>query len=191
MKKLLLLWAPLLIISACATTQSYHREEIVYADGKIQKFAYVDDTQGKKNPGSGAFLEAVDIIRKYDNGALPELKDLPVPPEMDRKKKVRRYTGLIQNYTRYDVAIPSANSGSALTVPAQGWIEYTAWTPKVDLDGYVDGKLVYHQRVTARPHKLKYMGKYYDFLAEIKPPEPQEKPAPKSKPKGKKKQAVG
>lgn len=167
----------LFICAGCTVQDVSHKEEIVYEQGKLQKFTYLDETPrkaGQGAPGSAAFMDAIDILKRSDGGALPELNDLPVPPR--KKKPVHQFTGLIQNYTNYDISIPSQNSDATLIIPAHGWMEYIIWTTRGNLFGYVDGKVIFHQKIIVDPQKYKYMGKAYDFLAEIKPcPEELEK----------------
>jgi len=85
----------------------------------------------------------------------------PLPP----------FTGVIRNYTPYDVAIPSANSSATIIVPARGWVEYTVWSPRFDLIGYVKGDPFDCQKVQAIPRSVTFQCKNYDFLAEIRKPE--------------------
>lgn len=173
----------------CAVNK--HVEEFVYEGGKIQKYKYYDDTSGKYRTGpegGSVFLDIVDIIKRGDEYALPELRDLPLTEHNLRKRKrTRSYTGVIQNYTKYDISIPASNSAATILVPAQGWMEYTTWSPTVHLDGYVEGQKIYHQKIVVQPKKYKHMGKEYDFVAaigkEVVPPK--KKPVRKKKPKPK------
>lgn len=171
----------LFVFAGCTVQDVTHKEEIVYEQGKLQKFTYLDETTGKSGQGaagSSAFMDAIDVLKRSDGSALPELKDLPIPPRT--KKPLREFTGLIQNYTNYNISIPSQNSDATLIIPAHGWLEYIIWANRANIYGYVDGKIIFHQKVTVDPRKYKYMGKAYDFLAEIKPPpevvEKQKKP---------------
>jgi hypothetical protein len=175
----------------------HKRQEIVYEDGKVQKFSYYGDTYGaNKGTASNDFIEAVDMLKKADPSALPNLSDLPgVAPEKVQPEKIQKYTGLIENFTDYDISIPSGNSGAVLIVPAHRWIEYVTWSPNVHLFGFLDGKQVYYQSLRAQPKKFKYMGNCYDFVAAIQPPpEPVQeiKPycPPNQKPKRKKRKNV-
>jgi hypothetical protein len=77
------------------------------------------------------------------------------------------YTGIIKNKTRYEVSIPSENSGGTLVIPPQGWIEYTIWTHQVDVTAYHNGKPFYCLKLDARPQEYPFMCKKYDFMAEI------------------------
>lgn len=188
-KRILALSIAILLCLGCAQTSHY--EEILYEDGKLKKYAYVDDTKGGKGDSS-VFLDAVEIIKRQDSTAFPDPQDLPLPQyNLKKWARTRSYTGLIKNYSRHEVSIPSANSSAAVVVPARDWreysaIEYTVWSPAVNLQGFVDGQVVYQQKLVAQPKKFQYMGKYYDFVAEIKPPQPE----PKAKPKYKKKRKV-
>lgn len=94
------------------------------------------------------------------------------------------YIGIIKNKTRYDVSIPSENSGGTLVVPAQGWIEYIVWSSKFPLDAYFNGKPIWCDHISVTPGKYQYMCKKYDFMAEIVKPEPVVKPKPLKKRSG-------
>lgn len=191
-QKLLFLLTVISCFWGCA--QDRHRQEIVYENGKLQKYFYQDDLRGRKDNGlqdASVFLDILDIIKSSDAKALPELGDLPLTRDnLKKRKRTRCYTGIIQNYTNYDVTIPSANSSASLLVPARGWLEYTAWSPSVHLSGYVDGQQVYHQKIVVQPKKYKHMGKDYDFLAEIKPSEPVKEPPPTPRPSSKKRKVL-
>lgn len=167
-------------LPGCASVMppDHKRQEIVYEDGKLQKFSFLGDSYGpRQETGASDFMEAVDFLQKFDPKALPELEDLPsVKPR--RNLRVRKYTGLIQNFTHYDISIPSANSGVAIIVPAHGWREFISWTSQVRLSGFVNGKQVYYQSIRVQPKHFKYMGNTYDFVAEIQPPP---EPAPEEK----------
>lgn len=163
----------------CATAPLDQRvQEIVYEQGKIQKFTYKDNTYGQKGD-SAAFVGAIDTLRQLDPLALPELEDLPMPGLP--KKDIRAYTGIIKNTTRYDLSVPSANSGATLAVPAKGFIEYTAWTRHFNLTVYRDGKPFYCLKINAHPGEYAYMCEKYDFIAEIVRPEPVKKRKPTRK----------
>jgi hypothetical protein len=177
----ILLICLLTFLQGCVSIGSpdHQRQEIVYEDGKVQKFSYLGDTYGApQGTVANDFLEAIGMLKKVDSNVLPNLADLPgVRPA--QTIKIKRYTGLVQNSTKYDVSIPSGNSDAAIIVPAHGWREYVTWTPNVHLFGFVDGKQVYYQSIRAQPQKFRYMGNTYDFVAEIQaPPEP----APEIKP---------
>jgi hypothetical protein len=187
-----LLMGLLTIVWGCALPPLDHtRQEILYEDGKVQKFSYAGDIFGpNQGPGeSGQFREAIDVLREVDPSVLPNLADLPAT--RSKRTKIKPYTGLIQNFTGYDISIPSGNSGATLVVPARGWLEYVNWEPNVRLKGFVNGKQVYNQDLRVQPGKFKYMGNSYDFVAEIQPPPelaPEVKPycPPRAKPKPKK-----
>ncbi|MDP3182223.1 MAG: hypothetical protein Q8M54_05325 [Desulfobaccales bacterium] len=176
----------------CATDR--HREEIVYENGKLQKYLYLDDLRGRKNKGpedTSVFLDVIDIIKRSDANALPELRDLPLTKSnLKERKRTRSYTGIIQNYSNYEVTVPSVNSSAVLIVPAQGWLEYVVWSPSIHLAGYVEGKQIYQQKIVVQPKKFKYMGKEYDFVAEIKPLAPVKDPVPKTIPSRKKRRVL-
>jgi hypothetical protein len=174
----------------------HQRQEIVYEDGKVQKFAYLGDTYGS-NRGTVAndFLEVVSTMNRVDPSVLPNLEDLPAIKSTKAKNKIKKYTGLVQNLTKFDISIPSGNSDATIIVPAHGWREYVTWTPNVQLFGFVDGKQIYYQSLRAQPEKFQYMGNKYDFVAEIQaPPEPapEVKPycPPKRKPKKRPKKRI-
>jgi hypothetical protein len=97
------------------------------------------------------------------------------------------YTGIIKNTTRYEVSIPSENSGGTLVIPPHGWIEYTIWTHTVDVTAYHDGKPFYCLKLSARPQGYPFMCKKYDFMAEIVKGEAVGYPAGKYKPMKKRK----
>ena len=192
LKKIILILVIKFFLIGCAVDR--HRQEIVYENGKLQKYLYLDDIQGRKDSGpenASVFLDVLDIIKRSDAQALPELRDLPFASDnLKKRKRTRLYTGLIQNYANYDITVPSENSGASLRVPAQGWLEYIAWSPTIHLAGYVEGKQVYYQKIVVQPKKYKYMGKEYDFVAEIKPPEPIKEPPPKTAPPSKKRRVL-
>lgn len=114
-----------------------------------------------------------------DGDDLPSLVDVAqpplaatLPPTPQPLLPTQRYLGLIQNLSKYDVSIPSANSDATLIVPAHGWLEYVAWEPEVRLAGFVEGKQVYFQRLRVRPRAYQYLGNSYDFVATIQPVPP-------------------
>jgi hypothetical protein len=121
--------------------------------------------------------------------ALPEMRDLPLPSAMKKNQPSRLYTGIIKNKTKYDVSVPSGNSGATLTIPAKGWIEYSAWTRRFELTAYHDGKPFYCMKIVADPRSQPFMCKKYDFMMEIVKPEP--KPEKKMKKAIKKKKKDG
>jgi hypothetical protein len=116
-----------------------------------------------------------------DQAALPDMRDLPVPAKLTRQGQVRQYTGIIKNKTRYDVSVPSGNSGATLVIPARGFIEYISWKKNFDLTVYQDGKPFYCLKINAHPKEYAYMCQKYDFLAEIVKPEPRTGPSKRKK----------
>ena len=121
--------------------------------------------------------------------ALPEMRDMPLPSAMKKNQPSRLYTGIIKNKTNYDVSVPSGNSGATLTIPAKGWIEYSAWTRRFELTAYHNGKPFYCMKIVADPRSQPFMCKKYDFMMEIVKPEP--KPEKKMKKAIKKKKKDG
>ena len=97
------------------------------------------------------------------------------------------YTGIIKNKTRYEVSIPSDNSGATLVIPPQGWIEYTIWTHRYDVAAYHDGDPFYCLKLIANPQAYTFKCKKYDFMAEIVKREPVGQPAGEYKPMKKRK----
>jgi hypothetical protein len=163
------------LLSGCS--QFYSKEEIVYDQGKLQKFAYVNESQGnKKSVASDTnFLSAIDVIKRTDPGALPQLADLPTAPPSMINPRSRKYTGIIKNNTKYEVSVPSLNSQGTLTIPPYGWIEYISWKKNFDLTVYSAGQPFYCLTISADPKNFQYACKCYDFIAEIVKPEPIEK----------------
>ncbi len=88
------------------------------------------------------------------------------------------YVGVIKNYTKKDVEVPSLNSMGTITVPAGGWVEYRVWSEKFQFLGYVDGQPYHCATVQVDPEKYQLFCKSYDFLVEIRQAEP---PAPSKK----------
>jgi hypothetical protein len=113
-----------------------------------------------------------------DTSALPDLRDLPFPAGLKKQQKIRKYTGIIKNKTKYEVSVPSGNSDATLSIPAHSWIEYTVWTRKFDITVYHGGKPFFCLKIKARPRNYQFMCSRYDFMAEIVKPEP----TPKYKP---------
>jgi hypothetical protein len=103
-----------------------------------------------------------------DGSALPDIRDLPTPPIQPAKK----YTGIIKNNTRYEVSIPSRNSSATITIPAYGWVEYTAWNSYFNVTVYHDGRPFYCLNIHAHLQNYPFMCKKYDFIAEIVKEEP-------------------
>ena len=163
------------LLFGCA--QFHSTEEIVYEDGKLQKFSYYNESQ---KSDSTAFMDALDVLRRADPAAMPQLADLP-RFQRDQKMCAATYTGVIKNSTRYDVSVPSLNSGATLQIPAHGWIEYRAYARSFDLTVYSDGKPFYCLKICADPRNYQYACKKYDFIAEIVKPEPVEQYKPLKK----------
>jgi hypothetical protein len=86
-----------------------------------------------------------------------------------RGKDIRPYVGLIRNFSALDISIPSHDSSAILILPAGGQMEYTVWKPNANIFGYVDGKQIYYKNMRIEPKKYTYLGKSYDFLAEVCP----------------------
>jgi hypothetical protein len=103
-----------------------------------------------------------------DGSALPDIHDLPTPPIQPAKK----YTGIIKNNTRFDVSILARNSSATITIPAYGWVEYTAWNSYFNVTVYHDGKPFYCLNIHAHLQNYPFMCKKYDFIAEIVKEEP-------------------
>jgi hypothetical protein len=120
--------------------------------------------------------------------ALPAMRDLPVPSTL-KKERAYQYTGIIKNKTNYEVSIPAGNSGSILTIPPKGWIEYPVWGRRYDVTAYHDGKPFYCLKIYVQPKNYAFMCKKYDFMVEIVKPEPKAKRVPKKKKAIKKKTA--
>ncbi len=162
----------LLFMAGCLHQPLYNhsRQEFIYEQGKLQKFTYVGDLYD--GPGTRVdrtpVMEALTVLKQCDPAALPQLADLPVL-EAATAGEAKKYTGLIQNLSGYDVTIPSANSQGTLVVPAYSWLEYTAWQPEIRLYGFVDGRQVYFQRLRVKPRQFQYLGNRYDFVATIRP----------------------
>ncbi|MGB8992521.1 MAG: hypothetical protein WCD80_10745 [Desulfobaccales bacterium] len=163
------------LLFGCA--QFHSSEEIVYENGKLQKFSYSNDSQKSDSAG---FMDALDVLRRADPAALPQLADLP-RFQRDQKTRAATYTGVIKNSTRYDVSVPSLNSDATLQIPAHGWIEYRAYTKNFELTVYSDGKPFYCLKILADPRNYQYACKKYDFIAEIVKPEPVQRYKPLKK----------
>jgi hypothetical protein len=126
-------------------------------------------------PNAPKAVGASDLIFDpvaVDTSALPDLRDLPFPASLKKQVKVRKYTGIIKNTTKYEVSVPSANSDATLSIPAHSWIEYTAWNRKFDVTVYRGGKPFYCLKINAQPKNYQFMCSKYDFMAEIVKPEP-------------------
>jgi hypothetical protein len=109
---------------------------------------------------------------EVEKAALPDIKDLPKSPIIDRAGPARKYTGIIKNKTRYEVSVPSGNSGATLIIPAKGWIEYTAYARHFDLTAYHNGKPFYCMNINTSVGDYPFMCDRYDFMVEIVKPEP-------------------
>ncbi len=181
-----------LVLAGCAIDR--HVEEILFSEGKLQKYAYYDETYGKKYPADAdraLFLDALDTLKSGEGGALPDLNDLPFKKKT-YKVPGRAYTGLIQNHTDYDISFPAANSGATIIVPARSVTEYITWKSKFQLIGYSRGKPSYAKNIHVEPRKYAFREKKYDFMVEIKPDRPvlKKRPARKHRPKPKVKPAT-
>ena len=116
-----------------------------------------------------------------EQSAMPPLHDLPKPETLTKRDPPRKYTGIIKNKTRYEVSVPSSNSGGTLIIPARGWIEYVSYKSRFDVTAYHDGKPFYCMNIYADPRTHDFMCDKYDFVAEIVKPEPKAKAVPKKK----------
>ncbi len=96
-----------IVLAGCMSAPPSHtRQEILYEQGKLQKFAYSGDVYeqpGSAGAGRAPVLEALTVLKQCDPEALPQLADLPVL-EPTAPPKSKKYTGLIQNLTNYDIA---------------------------------------------------------------------------------------
>lgn len=131
-----------------------------------------------------------------DPGALPNVRDLPVPTNVMQHERPRRYTGIIKNRSNCDVSLYSRNSNATLIIPAHGWIEYDAWVRHFNLTAYCDGKPYYCMNINANPAAYPFMCKNYDFMVEIVKPEggqgyPGRYPGKKLKRRVRKERALG
>jgi hypothetical protein len=111
---------------------------------------------------------AFDTTAQVNPASIAALQAAPPP-----------FTGIIKNKTRYDVSVPSMNSGATLVIPAYSWIEYTAWNQKFDVTVYRHGKPFYCLKIAAHPKNYQFMCSKYDFIAEIIKAEPVRRPKPK------------
>jgi hypothetical protein len=94
----------------------------------------------------------------------------PFPPQTEVTPdmvKGEEYVGLVRNCSDCAISIPSDNSGGTLIVPSQSYIEYTTWTKNFTIEGYLNGKRVFCQKIIAKPKQFTFMCKSYDFVAEI------------------------
>ena len=82
------------------------------------------------------------------------------------------YTGIIKNETRYEVSIPSENSEATLIIPPHSWIQYTIWGQRAKVTAYQRGRPFYCLNIFAHPQEYPFMCQKYDFITEIRLPEP-------------------
>ena len=168
-RNIIMLMLPILCLAGCATGAGpRHVEEILYEQGKLQKYSYYNETYGDKG-NSSAFMEAIDIIKQADPTAIPELDE--IAPFSTRVKGKRAYTGIIRNMTNHELAVPSQNSQGTLIIPPRGYIEFTAWDHIVKFSPYLDGKPYRCFRIKPDPKAYEFMCKNYDFIAVIEPTE--------------------
>jgi hypothetical protein len=187
-KNFLYACAILMVCLGCAYTQ---REEIIFENGKVQKYFYSGEPRSRGD--TSVFVDPVNEIIQSTTVMIPP-EDMPLPKAPVKvRKPIRLYTGIIQNHTQYDISIPSGNSAGTLVVPARSYLEYNTWDPRINLYGYVDGKQIYYQKIVPQHGKFKYLGRAYDFVAQIKGAESLEKPKPvrKKRPGRKKPQGEG
>jgi len=171
-KKIIPLLICLTMSIGCVMAVDRQTQEILYQDGKLQKFAYYSEQYGKHDDSS-SFMEAIDIIRRADPMALPEFGDLPMPSaKSDKYERVKKYVGIIKNDTKYDINIPSLNSQGTITIPARGWVEYVVWSPTFKFTAYKDGKPYSCFNITVNPGEFPFMCSRYDFMAVIGEAEP-------------------
>ena len=113
---------------------------------------------------------------------VPAYAQQQVAPEgSGADEEVRKYTGVIKNQSKYDVFVPSLNSGATLTVPAQGYIEYITWANRFEIIAYLRGIPVFCQNMNASPGQYPFMCKNYDFVAEIVQIDPDPECIPKQR----------
>jgi hypothetical protein len=168
-RDLVCLTIPILLLTGCVNTAPRHVEEIVYDQGKLQKYSYYDESRGERG-GSSNFMEAVDIIKQADPTALKELDEVGIGSTRSVTNK-RAYTGIIRNMTKHEFAVPSQNSQGTLLIPPRGWIEYTVWDPHVKFSPYLDGKPYRCFSMMVKPKAYEFMCSKYDFMAVIEPKE--------------------
>jgi len=109
---------------------------------------------------------------EIDKAALPDLRDLPQPANINPSGPPRKYTGIIKNKTAYEVSVPSENSGGVVIIPARGWTEFVSYERRFSLTAYHDGKPFYCMNIKADPRTYAFMCDKYDFVVEIVKPEP-------------------
>ncbi|MCX7950194.1 MAG: hypothetical protein N2509_08800 [Treponemataceae bacterium] len=100
------------------------------------------------------------------------------------------YVGVIKNYTKKDVEVPSLNSMGTITVPAKGWVEYRGWSDQFQFIGYLDGQPFHCQKVQVEPDKYQLFCKTYDFLVEIRKDDELRAPSKKLKKRVKKRKVA-
>lgn len=164
-KNFLAVIVTLLWLSGCVSGPiTRHVEEILYDQGKLQKYSYYDESYGEKTDSS-AFTEAIDIIKQADPTALPELD--AIVGDSKRQRSMRAYTGIIKNNTKYELSVPSQNSLGTLIIPPKGWIEYTVWEPRARFSPYLNGEPYRCFDIKPKPKAYDFMCKKYDFMAVI------------------------
>jgi hypothetical protein len=175
-RKLILIIIPILFFVGCVSGPiPRHVEEILYEQGKLQRYSYYDESYGEKNESS-AFMEAIDIIKQADPTAIPEMDELVLGHTRTKSQRKRAYTGVIRNMTKHELSVPSQNSQATLLIPPQGYVEFTAWDPIVKFSPYLDGKPYRCFNIRVKPKAYEFMCKNYDFMAVIEPTEKPEKP---------------
>jgi len=106
--------------------------------------------------------------RQMQLAALPEAGGPPPPPpKKPYVDEVHEYTGVIQNKTKYDLSVPSANSNGTIIVPAKGYVEFTIWGPTYDLIVYREALPFHCETVKVNPKAFPFMCKNYDFMTVI------------------------
>ena len=169
-------WLGLIMVMlfAWGCTQFAHKEEIVYDQGKLQKFTYMNDATGPNanKMNSSGFMDAIRVIREVDEAALPGFGELPTPSERPRQKPVKPYTGIIQNKTGYELSVPSQNSNGTVVIPPKSFVEYTIWSPTFEVMAYKDGVPFHCHRGKIDSKAFPYMCKKYDFMLVIDKEEP-------------------
>ncbi len=168
-KKILCLLALAALACGCANNYYSQSDTGIYSPAQ-PGYAFTTSEQLATGEKARVF-NPLDVEQE----ALPKLADLPTPPGL--RRHTAKYTGIIKNKTRYDLSIPAANSDATLTLPARGWIEYTAWTNRFDVTAYRDGKPFYCMKVDAHPKEYPFMCKNYDFICEVVRPEPASGPS--------------
>jgi len=163
-KKIICLALFLGMIAGCVTSESSVIPGSSVRQGKELTSVGAAENLGPKND---MVFKPADVEE-----ALPAMRDLPIPEPLKKKSPPRRYTGIIKNKTKYEVSVPAGESGGTLIIPAQGFIEYSAWERRFDLTAYYDGKPFYCMKIFANPKSYPFMCKKYDFMIEIVKAEP-------------------